>query len=64
MPKNNEEVQRDFAAYRDWMLKKALKTGMTDVEARTWAQEQANLQITLRQRELEERQLRHAKKKR
>jgi hypothetical protein len=56
MAKSSDEVQRDYSAYRDWMFHKALKTGMTDVEAKIWAQEQANLQSTLRQRELEERQ--------
>ena len=44
MPKSSEEVQRDYSAYRDWMFQKALKTGMTDAEARVWSQEQANLQ--------------------
>lgn len=56
MPKSSDEVQRDYAAYRHLMFAKAKRAGMTEAEARVWSQEQANLQSTLRQRELEERQ--------
>lgn len=54
--KNNEDVQQDYRAYRDWMLTKALRAGMPQAEAIRWAQEQADRQLRLRQLELEERQ--------
>ena len=54
--KNNSEVQADYDAYREAMYRKARREGMEETQAKAWAQQEANLQIAMRQRLLEEQQ--------
>lgn len=52
--KSKEEIQRDCAGYESRMYLKALRMGKPQEEARVWAREQVNMQVRLREKELEE----------